>query len=148
MNESQEDRSVDIAALNQPKDSSENNVKGKYKPVHNHHLPIAGKDGASSKVAARDSSASTWIKSDVKPKTKMEAEAQPGKTAARSRVRASFWMLGLCNNYGYVVMISAAYDILDKNFGLAEVMTRVTRACESVIQIMVGWKAVLCSTQA
>lgn len=40
--------------------------------------------------------------------------------AARLRVRAAFWILGLCNNYGYAVMLSAAYDILDKSFGLAE----------------------------
>ena len=24
----------------------------------------------------------------------------------------AFWVLGLCNNYGYVVMLSAAHDIL------------------------------------
>lgn len=23
-----------------------------------------------------------------------------------------FWMLGMCNNYGYVVMLTAAYDII------------------------------------
>ncbi|XP_034237783.1 battenin-like isoform X3 [Thrips palmi] len=47
----------------------------------------------------------------------------PGGSGAdgppRLRTRAAFWVLGLCNNYGYVVMISAAYDILHKNF-LAE----------------------------
>ena len=26
-------------------------------------------------------------------------------------------LLGLCNNYGYVVMLSAAYDILEKKEG-------------------------------
>lgn len=25
---------------------------------------------------------------------------------------ASFWILGLCNNFGYVVMLSSAHDIL------------------------------------
>lgn len=25
----------------------------------------------------------------------------------------AFWFLGLCNNYGYVVMLSAAHDILE-----------------------------------
>lgn len=25
----------------------------------------------------------------------------------------AFWILGLCNNYGYVVMLSAAHDILN-----------------------------------
>ncbi len=24
----------------------------------------------------------------------------------------AYWILGLCNNYGYVVMLSAAHDIL------------------------------------
>lgn len=37
----------------------------------------------------------------------------------RSRWRnlVAFWVLGLCNNYGYVVMLSAAHDILEKKFG-------------------------------
>lgn len=25
-----------------------------------------------------------------------------------------FWMLGMCNNYGYVVMLTAAYDIIQQ----------------------------------
>ncbi|KAL2738790.1 battenin [Vespula squamosa] len=29
----------------------------------------------------------------------------------------AFWMLGMCNNYGYVVMLSAAHDILVSRFG-------------------------------
>nr|CAD7260620.1 unnamed protein product [Timema shepardi]CAD7569901.1 unnamed protein product [Timema californicum] len=28
----------------------------------------------------------------------------------------AYWLLGLCNNYGYVVMLSAAHDILSQNF--------------------------------
>lgn len=28
----------------------------------------------------------------------------------------AFWILGLCNNYGYVVMLSAAHDILAHEF--------------------------------
>jgi hypothetical protein len=27
----------------------------------------------------------------------------------------AFWLLGLCNNFGYVVMLSAAKDILEKS---------------------------------
>ena len=27
----------------------------------------------------------------------------------------AFWLLGLCNNYGYVVMLSAAHDILNED---------------------------------
>lgn len=26
----------------------------------------------------------------------------------------AFWILGLCNNYGYVVMLSAAFDIIKR----------------------------------
>lgn len=39
--------------------------------------------------------------------------------SVRSRWRnlAAFWLLGLCNNYGYVVMLSAAHDILESKFG-------------------------------
>jgi battenin len=28
----------------------------------------------------------------------------------------AYWILGLCNNFGYVVMLSAAHDILSQNF--------------------------------
>lgn len=30
----------------------------------------------------------------------------------------AFWILGMCNNYGYVVMLSAAHDILASRFGM------------------------------
>ncbi|PAV71272.1 hypothetical protein WR25_03064 [Diploscapter pachys] len=30
---------------------------------------------------------------------------------------AAYWILGLCNNYGYVIMLSAAEDILDEQHG-------------------------------
>ena len=29
---------------------------------------------------------------------------------------AGFWLLGLCNNYAYVIMLSAAHDILGEDF--------------------------------
>ncbi|XP_075219496.1 CLN3 lysosomal/endosomal transmembrane protein, battenin isoform X2 [Lycorma delicatula] len=32
------------------------------------------------------------------------------------RSLVAFWLLGLCNNYGYVVMLSAAHDILSHNY--------------------------------
>lgn len=35
----------------------------------------------------------------------------------RWRNLVAFWILGLCNNYGYVVMLSAAHDILQSKFG-------------------------------
>lgn len=31
----------------------------------------------------------------------------------------AFWVLGLCNNYGYVVMLSAAYDIIKRFNGVS-----------------------------
>lgn len=36
----------------------------------------------------------------------------------RTRVRnwIGFWLLGLCNNYAYVIMLSAAHDLLSKEF--------------------------------
>lgn len=27
---------------------------------------------------------------------------------------AAYWILGMCNNYGYVVMLSAAHDIIER----------------------------------
>lgn len=41
-------------------------------------------------------------------------ETTAKKTQWRNLV--AFWILGLCNNYGYVVMLSAAHDILDIKF--------------------------------
>ena len=31
----------------------------------------------------------------------------------------SFWVLGMCNNYGFVVMLSAAYDIIKRFDGVS-----------------------------
>ncbi|RLU15988.1 hypothetical protein DMN91_011746 [Ooceraea biroi] len=44
-----------------------------------------------------------------------DEEAIIKKTRWRNLV--AFWILGLCNNYGYVVMLSAAHDILATKFG-------------------------------
>ncbi|XP_063981515.1 battenin isoform X2 [Diachasmimorpha longicaudata] len=38
-------------------------------------------------------------------------------TGKRWRNLLAFWMLGLCNNYGYVVVLTAAHDILVSKFG-------------------------------
>ncbi|XP_051844692.1 battenin isoform X1 [Antechinus flavipes] len=37
---------------------------------------------------------------------------QPGAQSVHWRNLLSFWLLGLCNNFSYVVMLSAAHDIL------------------------------------
>ncbi|XP_065226857.1 battenin-like [Planococcus citri] len=36
------------------------------------------------------------------------------------RCALAYWLLGLCNNYGYVVMLSAAHDILARHDGKTE----------------------------
>ncbi|XP_034241553.1 battenin-like isoform X2 [Thrips palmi] len=36
--------------------------------------------------------------------------------SARRRILSAYWILGLCNNYGYVIMLSAATTILDSSF--------------------------------
>lgn len=38
-------------------------------------------------------------------------DEQP-KDCAKWRDCVGFWILGMCNNYGYVVMLSAAHDII------------------------------------
>lgn len=35
----------------------------------------------------------------------------------------AFWILGMCNNYGYVVMLSAAHDIISRFGGHAVSIT-------------------------
>uniref|UniRef100_A0A131YHC4 Battenin n=1 Tax=Rhipicephalus appendiculatus TaxID=34631 RepID=A0A131YHC4_RHIAP len=40
-----------------------------------------------------------------------------GNKLRRTRNLVGFWLLGLCNNYAYVVMLSAAFDILNKEVG-------------------------------
>lgn len=49
-------------------------------------------------------------------------DSGPDAIADRSvwRDLVAFWILGLCNNYGYVVMLSAAQDIIER-FGVSEV---------------------------
>lgn len=36
------------------------------------------------------------------------------KDNGRWRDLTAFWILGMCNNYGYVVMLSAAHDIIGR----------------------------------
>jgi len=42
---------------------------------------------------------------------------QPHQEDKNYRNLVAYWILGLCNNFGYVVMLSAAHDILSENFG-------------------------------
>jgi len=32
----------------------------------------------------------------------------------KTRVIIAFWLLGMCNNYVYVIMLSAAHDVISK----------------------------------
>lgn len=37
----------------------------------------------------------------------------------------SFWILGLCNNYGYVVMLTAAHDIIERFNGYSVIELQI-----------------------
>ncbi|XP_044590891.1 battenin [Cotesia glomerata] len=53
----------------------------------------------------------------VKAAKSSTASDELGDTRAkRWRNFIAFWLIGLCNNYGYVVMLSAAHDILKEKF--------------------------------
>lgn len=49
---------------------------------------------------------------------KMEKHAKSEKSKIKDPQRwrdlTAYWILGLCNNYGYVVMLSAAHDIIGR----------------------------------
>lgn len=46
--------------------------------------------------------------------TRFEPAAQQIQDDHNWRNILSFWILGLCNNYGFVVMLSAAFDIIKR----------------------------------
>lgn len=39
---------------------------------------------------------------------------RPSKEKPRNLI--AYWLLGLCNNYAYIIMLSAAHDILSNDF--------------------------------
>lgn len=49
------------------------------------------------------------------------------KDPERWRDLTAYWILGLCNNFGYVVMLSAAHDIISRinNSNEVSVMRRM-----------------------
>nr|XP_024219713.1 battenin [Halyomorpha halys] len=51
-------------------------------------------------------------KSKKMVKHSSEEKQEPQKEDIRFQSLLAFWILGLCNNYGYVVMLTAAHDIL------------------------------------
>ncbi|XP_027562864.1 battenin, partial [Neopelma chrysocephalum] len=52
------------------------------------------------------------------------AEAPPEPPNSHWRDGVAFWLLGLCNNLPYVLMLSAARDILDPHRGAPEAPPR------------------------
>uniref|UniRef100_A0A182U508 Battenin n=1 Tax=Anopheles melas TaxID=34690 RepID=A0A182U508_9DIPT len=48
----------------------------------------------------------------VVPLTENDPDQAPPKDKGLWRDLVAYWILGLCNNYGYVVMLTAAHDIL------------------------------------
>lgn len=52
---------------------------------------------------------------------------RPGKW----RNVVAYWILGLCNNYGYVVMLSAAHDVLRTDFDPSNVS--IKKAKQNVV---------------
>lgn len=50
---------------------------------------------------------------------KVDVESNEVQKVNKIRNLVAFWILGLCNNYGYVVMLSAAHDILKERFDVS-----------------------------
>lgn len=47
----------------------------------------------------------------------------------------AFWILGLCNNYGYVVMLTAANDIIVEQEGGHNVVSKKTEVVYEVARM-------------
>lgn len=43
-------------------------------------------------------------------------EIKMSRPREKTRNLVAYWLLGLCNNYAYVIMLSAAHDILSEDF--------------------------------
>ena len=56
----------------------------------------------------------------------------PHTRAKKWRNVAAFWILGLCNNFPYVVMLSAAFDILSQLENKASATPSSGAACTAV----------------
>lgn len=51
--------------------------------------------------------------SKIRKITGKHAQDEKGNDPERWRDLIAFWILGMCNNYGYVIMLSAAHDIIN-----------------------------------
>lgn len=54
-----------------------------------------------------------------KNKLDVSQDSNEVRDPGRWRDLTAYWILGLCNNYGYVVMLSAAHDILQALEGVS-----------------------------
>lgn len=46
----------------------------------------------------------------------LDDESAVHRLKEKPRNLVAYWLLGLCNNYAYVIMLSAAHDILSEDF--------------------------------
>lgn len=53
----------------------------------------------------------------LEPSSGLNGSVAKQKDTSRWRDLTAYWILGLCNNYGYVVMLSAAHDIVEQISG-------------------------------
>lgn len=68
-----------------------------------------------------------WIRSKFQA---FREKVRYNKDPQRWRDLTAYWVLGLCNNYGYVVMLSAAHDIISRLDGPMPVNSTSNRMCQ------------------
>ncbi|KAI4491237.1 hypothetical protein M0802_010333 [Mischocyttarus mexicanus] len=79
------------------------------------------------------------VSTEGEPSVVQEFNEETTTQRTRWRNLVAFWILGMCNNYGYVVMLSAAHDILASRFGVSNETNGINgteivreRACNTV----------------
>lgn len=65
----------------------------------------------------------TAIRNRVNNETDALRTYNPNQNKWRNLI--SFWILGLCNNYGYVVMLTAAHDIIGRFNGYSVIELQI-----------------------
>ncbi|XP_069141526.1 battenin-like [Argopecten irradians] len=73
-------------------------------------------DTASSEIRTEENDSDSKIEERSSPETE-ETTEMPNQIPHRKRNLFGFWWLGLCNNFAYVIMLSAAHDILREQGG-------------------------------
>lgn len=51
---------------------------------------------------------------------------------AKGRIVIAYWLLGMCNNYIYVIMLSAAHDVISK----VENEVKIIHVSEAIIMVI------------